>query len=219
MVLVGPCRRDLYRGTFARNATQSVDFNHSGATPMRKLLLLCGLAASSTSAAEVQEKLVYGHYDAEASPGRSLAAILNDSSPYRPSGQVFHSNTSWNVDWKFQSMTLPDGRCKIVRVITQLSGEIDLPRLLGAERPLKEQFETYLAALRVHELGHYAIGKQAAIAVDGKLLALPVMSNCDALESAARDLGARVLGEYEAKGIQYDVDTGHGKTQGAWLGD
>lgn len=188
-------------------------------TRMRRLLLISCLAAASSSAAEVHEHLSYGHYDAKAAPGRSLAEILNDSSPFRPDSRVFHSATSWNVDWKFQSRTGRDGRCKIVDVDTRLSGQIELPRLIGADARLEDRFETYLAALRTHEMGHYAIGKEAAVAIDARLRSMPAMSNCEALESAARDLGARILGEYEAKGIKYDADTGHGKTQGAWLGD
>jgi len=186
---------------------------------MRKLIFLLFLAASSSSAAEVKEHLSFGHYDAKAAPGRTLAEVLNDSSPYRPGGKVFHSATSWNVDWKFRSSTGRDGRCKIVQVYTQLNGQIELPKLIGGDAGVEARFETYLAALRVHEMGHYAIGKEAALAIDSRLRSMPPMSDCQQLESAARDLGARILGEYEAKGNKYDADTGHGKTQGAWLGD
>ena len=186
---------------------------------MRAMILLCCLAASSTSAAEVEETLRYQHYDAHAASGRTLAEILNDSSPFRPGNEVFHSATRWNVDWKFRPQSGRDGRCRVVQVATHLTGEINLPSLLDADAPMREQFSGYLRALRVHELGHYEIGKQAARAVDAKLQALPDMASCAALESAARDLGARVLGEYEARGELYDVKTGHGRTQGAWLGD
>lgn len=186
---------------------------------MHKLLLLGLLTASASSSAEVSEELTYGHYEAKASPGRSLAEILNDSSPFRPQGKVFHSATGWNVDWQFQTRSLPDGKCRIVRVATHLSGHIDLPKLVDADAGIEARFDGYLRALRVHELGHFAIGKEAAVAVDRKLRALPVMPSCEALESTARDLGARILGEYEAKGNRYDVETGHGRTQGAWLGD
>lgn len=186
---------------------------------MRQLLLLCCLAASASAQAEVKERLEYRHYDARAGSGRSLPEILNDSSPFRPGKQVFHSAARWNVDWKFQPSTDNLGRCRVVRVATHLSGEINLPRLLDADALLQDKFSDYLKALRVHELGHYEIGRQAAKALDAKLSAMPAMTSCDALESAARDLGARVLGEYEARGKRYDIATGHGKTQGAWLGD
>lgn len=186
---------------------------------MRPMFLLCCLAASSTSAAEMEATLQYQHYDAHAASGRTLAEILNGSSPFRPGNQVFHSATRWNVDWKIRPQSGSDGRCRVTQVATHLTGEIKLPRLLDADAPMQEQFSGYLRALRVHELGHYEIGKEAAREVDAKLQALPDMANCAALESAARDLGARVLGEYEALGESYDVKTSHGKTQGAWLGN
>lgn len=188
-------------------------------TKFRQCLLLGCLAASASAHAEVKEQLQYRHYDARAGSGRTLPEILNDSTPFHPGTQVFHSAARWNVDWIFQPGTDSQGRCRIERMATSLLGEIKLPRLVGADAPLQEEFSGYLKALRVHELGHYEIGRQAAKAIDAQMRALPAMKSCDALESAARNLGARVLGEYEARGKRYDIATGHGKTQGAWLGD
>jgi predicted secreted Zn-dependent protease len=184
---------------------------------MRKLFLLCFLAITRTSSAEVNESLVYTYYIANADPTRSLLSILNASSPIRQNGQVFHAHTSWYVDWNFRWFENPDGRCRITKVTTGLTGSISLPRLVDATPMQGRQFDIYLSTLRVHELGHYGIGKEAAAAIDRKILSLPEMPSCKALESAANDLGYRTLNEYKEKEVRYDASTAHGKSQGAWL--
>jgi len=180
---------------------------------MRKLFLPCFLIITGTSSAEVSESLVYTSYTANADPTRSLLSILNASSPFRPN----HAYTTWNVKWRFRWFENPDGRCRITNVATELTGSINLPRLVGANSVQGGQFEKYLSALRDHELGHYSIGKEAAVAIDRTILSLPEMPSCKALESAANDLGNRMLNEYKERELRYDASTAHGKSQGAWL--
>lgn len=184
---------------------------------MRTLFLLLFLVITRTSSAEVSESLVYTYYMANADPNRSLLSILNTSSPIRQNGQVFHAHTDWNVKWSFRWFRNPDGRCRIIKVTTELTGSINLPKLVEATAMQGGQFDIYLSALRIHELGHYDIGKEAAAAIDRKMLSLPEMAGCKALESAANDLGYRTLNEYKEREVQYDASTGHGKSQGAWL--
>lgn len=81
----------------------------------------------------------------------------------------------------------------------------------------REQFDKYLSALRVHELGHYDIANIAAAEIDRMILALPEMPSCKVLETTANDLGYRTLSEYKEKEIRYDASTAHGRSQGAWL--
>ncbi|HLA28076.1 MAG TPA: DUF922 domain-containing protein [Syntrophales bacterium] len=184
---------------------------------MRKLLLLCFLVIARTSSAEVTENLVYTSYVANADPTRPLLSTLNASSPYRQSSQILHAYTNWHVNWNFRWFEKPDGKCRISSVTTKLTGNIHLPKLVGANSTQGSQFEKYLSALRVHEQGHYSIGKEAATAIDRKILSLGEMSSCKALEAAANDLGNRTINEYKEKELRYDDSTAHGKTQGAWL--
>lgn len=184
---------------------------------MHKLLLLCFLIIARTSSAEVSETLADSYYTANADSNRSLLSILNSSSPIRTDNHTFHGRTEWNVKWNYRWFEKPDGRCKITKVTIALTGSINLPRLVGATAAQQELFDTYLSALRVHELGHYNFGKEAADTIDRGILSLPEMSSCTVLESAANDFGYRTLDEYKEKEKQYDVSTTHGKLQGAWL--
>lgn len=184
---------------------------------MRKLLLLCFLLITQTSGAEVSDSLEYAYYTANADPASSLRSVLNSASPIRQNGQIFHGYTRWYVKWNFRWQEKPSGHCRITRVATQVTGNITLPRLSGATALQERQFGKYLSALHAHELGHYDIGKEAAATIDMKILNLPEMPSCKALESAANDLGHQVLGEYKERELHYDDSTGHGKSQGAWL--
>jgi len=92
-----------------------------------------------------------------------------------------------------------------------------LPRLVGGSSEQKQRFETYLSRLREHELGHYEIGREAALELEQQFYALHPAASCGELQSAAREAGARLLPRYEAMGDTYDVQTEHGRTQGAWL--
>ena len=185
---------------------------------MRKLLLLLScLILAPTSSAAVVETLEYVDYIAIANPPRSLLSTLNAASPLRENGQVLHGQTDWHVTWNFRWFEGPDGRCRITTVTTALTGRITLPRLVGATSTQRGQFDRYLSALRVHELGHYGFGEEAAAEIDREILSLPEMSSCKTLESAASDLRDRMLNEYQEREIRYDAATAHGRSQGTWL--
>lgn len=185
---------------------------------MRKLLPLCFLIITKTVSADVSENLDYVYYTANADPNDSLLNVLNKASPIKINNHTFHGLTKWYVKWNYRWFEQPDGRCKITKVTTTYTSSIKLPELTGADSAQEQAFNNYLTALRTHELGHYDIGKQAANVIDSGIASLPEMSSCKELEATANGLGYQILDEYKIKEKQYDADTGHGKTQGAWLG-
>jgi predicted secreted Zn-dependent protease len=184
---------------------------------MRNLLIFLLLIIAPPLKAEVNDNIAYTYYIANSDPSHSLLNILNSSSPIRHEGKIYHAYTTWNVKWSFRWFENPNGSCKITTVTTELSGSIKLQKLIGETASQREQFDEYLSALRIHELGHYNIGKDAATAIDSKILALPELPDCKDLEAAANDIGYRTLNEYKEKEIQYDTTTVYGRSQGAWL--
>ncbi|MDP3331470.1 MAG: DUF922 domain-containing protein, partial [Methylococcaceae bacterium] len=99
----------------------------------------------------------------------------------------------------------------------EVTGNITLPELVGATAEQTAAFDNYVSALRVHELGHYDIGRETATVIDSGILALPQMSSCKKLEATANALGYQTLDDYKAREKQYDASTNHGETQGASL--
>jgi len=177
------------------------------------LILLCCQVAH----AEVTDRLAYSYYIARAQPGTALSVTLSKASPIHENGHIFHAETKWYVNWKFWWTVKPDGSCRMSRVDVDVDSRIKLPSLTDATENQDKQFHRYLFALQAHELGHVSFGKQAAQDIERGILNLPEMGSCTELENAANRLGNQILDQYRAREIQYDVSTGHGRTQGARL--
>ncbi|TXG77552.1 MAG: DUF922 domain-containing protein [Rhodocyclaceae bacterium] len=174
-------------------------------------------ACASPALAEVREQLATREYAVTADPAVPLLRLLDGATPIRENGKVFHGYTRWYVKWNYRWNEAPDGSCRITRVDTSVEGTITLPKLVGGTGAQRTRFDAYLAALRTHEEGHYAFARQAGREIDGKIAALPSMRSCRALEAEANGLGYRILDIHTAREKQYDRDTDHGRTQGAWL--
>jgi predicted secreted Zn-dependent protease len=181
------------------------------------VLILGGFGYSGPAFSEVRENLRYAYYDVDARPGLRLAPQITAASPIRENGRKFHGHTKWTVRWKFQWRADRDGYCRVTYTSAVLDAVITLPKLRTASAAQSEIFDRYLAALRVHELGHYDVGTAAAQAIDGELRNLPEMRTCDALEFEGNRVARRTLDRFVEVNRQYDEDTNHGKTQGARL--
>lgn len=177
------------------------------------LLTSCCLLAH----AEVTEKLSFLSYQVRVLPGQSLLQALNRTSPIRKGGEIFHGFTHWQVKWRFNWQTGQDGRCRVTQVNTDVVTEITLPEALEMPPDAATRFASFLKALRAHELGHRQVGLEAAQAIDQALLNMPAQDNCRILEHSANQLGHQIIARHQAKDVDYDSRTGHGKTQGASL--
>jgi predicted secreted Zn-dependent protease len=167
--------------------------------------------------ADVTDKLVYSYYIATAKPDAPISLALNNASPVRIAGRVFHSHTSWEVNWHYMWIEQADGKCKMNRVYVDLDSKIILPSLVNASDDQYKRFNTYITALRAHELGHVDFGRQAAYAIEKAIVELPELANCKVLDAAANAAANQLLDSYRQKEVKYDVDTNHGRTQGAWI--
>ncbi|GGC67563.1 DUF922 domain-containing protein [Undibacterium terreum] len=185
---------------------------------MQKLLLFSLLSLAQACHAEVSESLVYDYYTAHAEPRRSLFDVLSAASPIRQKRQIFHGHTNWYVKWTMRWVENPNRSCRLTKFKVDLSGKILLPKLENANADQQMEFSNYLSELRVHELGHYDIGREAAAAVDKAILALPEMPDCKALEARVNELGHTILRQYLDKELRYDAVTLHGRLQSAWSG-
>ncbi len=168
-------------------------------------------------AADLAQQCTFASYEVPALKGRNLRQALNAASPFREAGQVFHAYTKWHVDWHYQTMLLPSGRCGIDSVQTQLTATITLPGSTDPALAQSPQFIAYLAALKRHEQGHYEIGRHAAILIDQGILTLASEADCAGMEQAANDFANAQLAAARDLEARYDRDTGNGRTQGAAL--
>lgn len=173
---------------------------------------------SAPLSAEVVEDLRYERYRVDLNGGRPVLAALDSATPIRRLWlRRFHGHTAWTVQWSFAWDTAADGRCAITSHRTVLRSVVTLPEREGGEPAAQADFDTYLHALRDHELGHHAIAQRAAHRIDEGIGGLPSDASCQALAERANRLGERMLDEAREAEKAYDGQTQYGRTQGAWL--
>lgn len=189
--------------------------SHAGAGPVIAAVLL--LSAGPPSGAAVKEEFIQKPYTVRAQPRESLRDALNAATPITVNGRRFHGHTRWDVRWTFRWWREDSGRCSITEVTTRLRVELQLPDLQHATPSQQAEFDRYVAALSRHEQGHVQFGRDAARAVDTAIAQLPAEPECSTLERRANALGHSVLRDHVEREKRYDLDTGHGATQGATL--
>lgn len=184
---------------------------------VRTFALTVLVVLSPTSVAHVSETLAYTYYDVNVTHSKSMGRALDLVSRHSENGKIYYGHTTWDVHGDYDSLSKPNGACKISKIEIELKITIDLPNLSGASERQKAIFDKFLAALRTHELGHYAIGREMAAAIDAKVAAIPEMPNCNALDSAIDAAQTETENEFKERNRKYDDETGHGKTQGAFI--
>lgn len=150
-------------------------------------------------------------YDVEAPDIPGLLRTLNARSTY-------HGEAKWNLSYRFR--TQPIGkRCAVTSVATKLDLAMTLPRWrppAGVSTDALARWERYIAALRVHEEGHLEHGRGAEREFRAAAQGVSAL-DCNAAGRLVREHFDRILADYQARDVEYDQRTGHGKTQGAWL--
>lgn len=184
---------------------------------MKIPLLICACLVAGAAQAKVTESVEFTAYDVDVSHARSLVRALDAASPHRVDGKVVYGMTRYRVGWHYRYRGMPGGTCQVAEVETKMEATVSMPRPLGGSDRQNAKLDPFLAGLRVHELGHVAIGREAAQAVDAALLALPPQSDCKQLEAAIDAAASQAMAAFKDRGAQYDAETGQGKTQGAWL--
>jgi predicted secreted Zn-dependent protease len=213
---VGPCSSDLYPKKQKSPERRSKPIVVKNFMRFHYLLHFC-LWVSFPAVAEVYENLSYKTYIADHKAGMSLLQSLNNASPIRENGEIFHGFTSWNIQWQYWWKQEPNGLCFFTKNNTTLTSEVTLPELVSPEYRVNQEFSSYIASLRRHELGHVDIARSTARKIDEAIISLPPMDSCPLLEQTANQLGNRLLEQARQAQRNYDQATQHGRTQGAQL--
>ena len=175
-------------------------------------MVLTGIAAptraQTTDAFAGIPNITFTFYDVG---GRDIAAIRKAIDAARPVDphdptKSFDGATSWSMRWRWRG----DGKggCDLSTAEVTYAATVTLPRLTGpVSGVVKTMWGRYLAALEMHEAGH------ARYAYDhrGDVLAALKTATCATASAAAKDALTRIADHDRA----YDVETRHGKTQGA----
>jgi len=164
-------------------------------------------------------KTIKNTYVVEAKDKGSLLSDINNASPIRQDGEVFHAYTDTYVNWNYW-WDKRKSYCKFNRVETSVKITYTFPRLSikTQSSEVKEVWNQFYPALVEHENGHGQIAIEAAQEIERSLRNMPSYSNCNLLSKKANDKAQSILDEFAPKHRDYDIKTDHGKTQGAYLG-
>ncbi len=180
----------------------------------RQVAVISVLVIAWTVAHAGDAQVVY--YEVVGNSATKLRHELNNKGPLKD-GRRFDAYTTWRVTWTY--FYAPAGKgCRLTEISTLLDGTIELPRWERngrASDSLVRKWERYLAALRIHEDGHYAHGVAARNEIQALGQSFQITGSCTTMAEAFNDEAKSILAKYGAMDATYDRDTGHGKSQGA----
>lgn len=156
------------------------------------------------------------YYDVAGSSAKALRQQMDAKGPL-DGGKRFDAHTEWDIKWNYRYRPTASG-CELTGVNVSLSGTILLPRWVDsndASSALVEKWNRYLAALRLHEEGHYAHGVGAAREIEALAKSFHGSGDCPAMTSEFNDRAQSIIARYKALDVAYDRETDHGRTQGA----
>jgi predicted secreted Zn-dependent protease len=181
------------------------------------LFVMSWLLSASLLHAEVNASLQFAPYYAHHSMPQTLKQALDAASTVRKKGAIFYGHTNWRVDWTFSTLALSNGACKLADIKVNLKGIMVLPVLASKDANTIIKFNKFLVALKNHEYGHYSHGQQAANKINSKFNEYSVMAGCDIAVTEANRMANEIVQQYINESNRYDVNTQHGRTEGAWL--
>jgi predicted secreted Zn-dependent protease len=182
----------------------------------RPWLVLAGVALVLAMSIAHAEDPQIAYYDISGNNAQALRRQMSAKGPL-DHGKRFDAHTDWYVKWNYRYRPTGSG-CELTSVGVSVTGTILLPRWVDADdaaSALVQKWNRYLAALRLHEDGHYAHGVSAAKEIEALAKSFHDSGQCPAMIAAFNEQAHAIIGKYNAMDVAYDRETAHGRTQGA----
>lgn len=157
----------------------------------------------------------YKYYSVKPKSRDELLPRLNKKSPIKEKGEVFHAHTYTYIKWNFK-WEIKNSKCQIKSVTTSVDVTYTYPKLRTRNADVKLVWSKWYPKLIIHEEGH----KNLAIKIGKEIerIIMPMKSaNCEMLEKKADNAGYKKIAKLDKLNKNYDKETNHGETQGAWL--
>jgi predicted secreted Zn-dependent protease len=167
----------------------------------------------------VAHDVVETFYDLQGATANALRDEMNLKGPRDPNDHKPVDALTWS-DFRWEWNT--DCTLHMVNLRTVLT----LPRYVGSDTALRQEFTTYASALRAHEERHVTLARRY-----GKLIAEDLRTrtaglakkaaearDCPSLNRLVQPSFEDLLARFSKENAQLDLDTNHGISEGAcWL--
>ncbi|WP_169748993.1 DUF922 domain-containing Zn-dependent protease [Gynuella sunshinyii] len=181
-----------------------------------KFLLFCICLASVSANAEVIVNESYDYYRVYAERKGELLDFLNVFSPIQTDGKVFHGNTSHYINWDFQWET-QDEQCLITAITVTADITFTLPEIYTFSDEVSAIWNQWYPKLVAHENTHADYAIQTAREIEQSIRDLPSYPDCDQLRAEVHTVAEQRMNRLNQMNKEYDLQTNHGETEGAWL--
>jgi predicted secreted Zn-dependent protease len=186
-------------------------------------ILLSGNAAALEKCVGGDGKVTYSDHGCAAGAKRSAVAGAPSDDGVQwvyydvPSPGGHQGHTDWYLAYTFRPRSTAGG-CAVDSVTTKLDLKVRMPRWTpgaAASADLQSRWGRYVSALRTHELGHVQNGRDFESAFR-RTAAAASAPDCGALDAALRSTFDTMLKQANRRDVDYDAQTRHGATQGAY---
>jgi predicted secreted Zn-dependent protease len=159
----------------------------------------------------------YDYYQIYGATVSELQEEVNTKGPEDFDGRVW-AYAAWNINWNYPFKT-ENGRCVLYEPIevtinvTYTLPKWDKPN--NASPDLTSKWDKFYKNLVIHEKGHKDIALNIARLIFHDFQNMKSYQNCDIFLSELDKTGYGYIDKAHDEDKKYDLDTGHGITQGA----
>jgi len=167
---------------------------------------------------KVTEK--FNLYEIDGSTPDELRTQMKRNGTTWSDGKVYAALTTWDIRYNYDIKS-SNGRYYLDAIKTNVDIVFHLPRLVPqkASQQLTESWNDYLTHLKTHEYGHRDIAVDIGQEIYQGLASLGTASSRKELDDTANKLVREKFQQLKQAQVDYDLETHHGKKQGAILMD
>jgi predicted secreted Zn-dependent protease len=170
------------------------------------------------SPVKVTEK--FNLYEIDGSTPDELRAQMKRNGTTWNDGKVYAALTTWDIRYNYDIKS-SNGRYYLDTIKTDVDIVFHLPRLVPqkASQELTASWNDYLTHLKTHEFGHRDIAIGIGQEIYQGLSSLGSATSRKELDDTANKLVRAKFQQLKQAQVDYDLETHHGKKQGAILMD
>lgn len=176
------------------------------------------LAATQTGLVRTPKSV--GPYTIYGNTVSQITSQMYSCSPVVIGNEHFAGSTDYVMSWNYGIQGNAQNVCTLTDVRVGLAVSQTLPSWqpsATASASVKTQWQRFITNLTIHEDGHAQLDAQYAQTLATTLQTTPA-TDCNSITTVANARAQAVIAALDRANEAYDAQTGHGRTQGATLG-